>query len=88
MYIQLLDHLIFTSDDDYYSFADNGLIWNVMEIRCKIYGEYFCPGDDTMDLTEGYISSDSVNTCDDCWDLIELSEYDLIESFSDADLGL
>ncbi|MCE5348324.1 MAG: hypothetical protein LLG13_18815 [Bacteroidales bacterium] len=51
--------------------------------------EFFRPGDDTLELlSEGYISTDSVNTCDDCWDLIELSENDLIESFSDADPGL
>jgi hypothetical protein len=60
-----------------------------MEIRCKFCGQYFCPCDDTIDLlAEGYISSDSVNTCDDCWDMIQLSEYDLSESFSDANLGL
>ena len=60
-----------------------------MEIRCKFCGEFFRPGDDTLELlSEGYISTDSVNTCDDCWDLMELTEYDLIESFSDADPGL
>lgn len=60
-----------------------------MEIRCRFCGEYFCPCDDTLDLiAEGYISSSSVNTCDDCWDMIQLSEYDLSESLSDADPGL
>jgi hypothetical protein len=60
-----------------------------MNIRCKHCGEYFCPCDETLDLiAEGYISSSSVNTCDDCWDMIQLSEFDLSESFSDADPGL
>jgi hypothetical protein len=60
-----------------------------MNVKCKICGEYFCPCDDTLDLiAEGFISSDSVNTCDDCWDMIQLSEFDLSESFSDADPGL
>jgi len=39
-------------------------------------------------IAAGYISSASVNTCDECWDLIQLSEFDLSESFSDADPGL
>ena len=60
-----------------------------MEIRCKHCGEYFCPCDETLDLiAEGSISSDSVNTCDDCWDMLQLSEFDFSESFSDADPGL
>jgi hypothetical protein len=57
-----------------------------MNIKCRCCKEYFCPCDDTLDLiAEGYISSDSVNTCDDCWDMIQLSEFDLSESYSDAD---
>ena len=37
-----------------------------MEIRCRHCGEYFCPSDECVDLiSEGYISSDSVNICDD-----------------------
>jgi len=60
-----------------------------MNIRCKHCGEYFCPGEDTLDLiVEGFIESVYVNICDDCWDLIQLSEYDYSESFSDADPGL
>jgi hypothetical protein len=60
-----------------------------MNIRCRCCGEYFCPCDETLDLiAEGYISSDSVNTCDDCWDMIQLSEIEQAESFSDADPGL
>jgi len=60
-----------------------------MKIRCKHCGEFFCPSDESVDLiSEGYISSDSVNICDDCWDHIQLWEYDLSESFIDADPGL
>jgi len=39
-------------------------------------------------ISEGYISSDSVNTCDDCWDHLHLNEFDNSELFSDADPGL
>jgi RNase P subunit RPR2 len=60
-----------------------------MRIRCKHCGEYFCPGEDTQDLLEGgYIDSSTVNTCDECWDLISTSQYDLIETYSDAEPGL
>jgi hypothetical protein len=60
-----------------------------MEIICKHCGEYFCPCEDTLDLiAEGYISSGSINCCDDCWDMIQLSDLDLLESFSDADPSL
>jgi hypothetical protein len=60
-----------------------------MEIRCKHCGEYFCPCDETLDLiAEGYISSTSANICDDCWDMLQLSEVDNSESLSDADPGL
>jgi hypothetical protein len=60
-----------------------------MEIRCRHCGEYFCPCDETLDLiVEGYIPSSSVNICDDCFEMIQLSEYDLSESFSDADSDL
>ena len=59
-----------------------------MEIR-RHCGTWFSPCDETIDLiAEGFIPSDSVNTCDDCWDLQQLSEFNLEESFSDADLGL
>jgi hypothetical protein len=57
-----------------------------MNLKCKICGEYFCPCDDTLDLIAGgYISSDSLNTCDSCLDMLMLSEYDYSDSFSDAD---
>jgi len=39
-------------------------------------------------IAEGFISSESANTCDDCWDLQQLSEFDLSESFHHTDSGL
>jgi hypothetical protein len=43
-----------------------------MTISCVHCGEYFCPSDECVDLiSEGYISSDNVNICDDCWDMLE-----------------
>jgi hypothetical protein len=60
-----------------------------MKIRCKHCGEFFCPSDESVDLiSEGYISSDNVNICDDCWDMINQTPDDLMEMFSDADPGL
>ena len=60
-----------------------------MKIRCRHCGEFFCPSDDAVDLiSEGYISSDNVNICDDCWDLIEHLQDDTSEMHSDADPGL
>ena len=60
-----------------------------MKIRCKHCGEFFCPSDESVDLiSEGYISSDSVNICDDCWDMIEHLQDDLSDMISDADPGL
>jgi len=56
-----------------------------MEIRCKHCGDYFSPSPETQELiAEGYISRTSVDTCDECWELIEYSEADYSESFSDA----
>jgi len=60
-----------------------------MKIRCKHCGEFFCPSDESVDLiSEGYISSDTVNICDDCWDLINHLQDDNSELHSDADMGL
>jgi hypothetical protein len=60
-----------------------------MEIRCKHCGEYFCPSDDTLDLIEeGFIDANSCNVCNDCWDMIQLSEFDYYEEYSYADPGL
>jgi hypothetical protein len=60
-----------------------------MEIQCKCCHEFFNPGDDNLELLAGgHITAGSINVCDDCWHLQQLSEYDLSESFSDADPGL
>jgi hypothetical protein len=57
-----------------------------MEIRCKCCQEFFNPGDDNLELImEGYITADSVNMCDDCWNLQQLSEYDYSDSLGDSD---
>ena len=56
-----------------------------MNIKYRICGEFFCPCDDSIDLiSEGIISSESVNICDDCHNIMELSEYDFSDSFSDV----
>jgi hypothetical protein len=58
-----------------------------MNIKCRICGEFFCPSEDIFDLiSEEIISSQSVNICDDCHDLMELTEYDFSDSFSDSGL--
>jgi hypothetical protein len=60
-----------------------------MNVKCRICSEFFCPSDDCLDLImEGIILSKSVNICEDCLDRVQLSEYDLSESYSDADPGL
>jgi hypothetical protein len=60
-----------------------------MKIRCRHCGELFYPSDETVDLiSEGYISSDTVNFCDDCWDMLEHIQDDIPELPSDADIGL
>jgi hypothetical protein len=60
-----------------------------VNIQCRCCHEFFVPSDDALDLIEeGFISSDSCNICDFCSDLIQLSEFDYAEAFSDADPGL
>lgn len=60
-----------------------------MKIRCRHCGDLFCPSDEAVDLiSEGYISSDTVNFCDDCWDMLEQIQDDISELQSDADMGL
>ena len=60
-----------------------------MKIRCRHCGEHFCPSDESVDLiSEGYISSDTVNICDDCWNMLEHVQDDISELPSDADMGL
>jgi len=51
-----------------------------MKIRCKHCGEYFCPSDESVDLiSEGFISPDSVNICDNRRGMIEYRQDDLIK---------
>ena len=60
-----------------------------MNIRCRHCGEFFCPSDESVDLISGgFLSPDSVNICDDCWDMIEQLQDDISELQSDADMGL
>lgn len=60
-----------------------------MKVRCRTCGDFFNPDDETQELlSDGFISSDSVNFCDDCWDLIEHAQEDISEIPSDADMGL
>jgi hypothetical protein len=60
-----------------------------MKIRCIHCGEYFFPYEETLKLiSDGYISSSIVNTCDECWDMINQPPDDLTEMISDADSGL
>jgi hypothetical protein len=39
-------------------------------------------------MTEGYISSATVNTCDECWEMIFNPPVDISDMYSDADPGL
>jgi hypothetical protein len=62
-----------------------------MKIRCKVCGDYFYPDDETLELiSEGYLITGDVNTCDDCWDMLNHSnsDDDLADMISDADPGL
>ena len=60
-----------------------------MKIRCKICGEYFFSDDETLALmSDGYLIAFDVNTCDECWDLLNQPPYDLTDMISDADPGL
>jgi hypothetical protein len=61
-----------------------------MKIRCKVGGEYFYPDDETLALmSDGYISTSDVNTCDECWEILNHSNSDdLSDMISDADSGL
>jgi nitrate/TMAO reductase-like tetraheme cytochrome c subunit len=60
-----------------------------MEILCKHCHEFFQPSEESLEMIAAeFISSDTINTCPECWDLIELSEFDLSESYSDADQAL
>jgi hypothetical protein len=60
-----------------------------MKARFKISSEYFCPDDETVELiSERWITADSVNTCDECFEMIQSSYYlDQEDMKSDADPG-
>jgi hypothetical protein len=60
-----------------------------MEIQCKCCWEWFIPSEDSIEMISGgFINADSVNMCDDCWNLQQLSEYDFYELNRDYDPGL
>ena len=60
-----------------------------MKIRCKLCGDYFFPDEKTLALmSDGYLLSTDVNTCDDCWDMLNHPYDDLSDMISDADPGL
>jgi hypothetical protein len=60
-----------------------------MKIRCIHCGEYFFPDEETLQLmNEGYISTSDVNTCDECWEILNQPPDDIMDMFSDADPGL
>jgi len=61
-----------------------------VKIRCKLCGEYFFPDDETRALmSDGYLNSGDVNTCDECWEMLnQLCNDDLSDMISDADPGL
>lgn len=58
------------------------------KFRCCHCGDDFKPHQDTIDLLEeGFISRDSIDTCEECGRDI-LSNDNLPELYSDADSGL
>jgi hypothetical protein len=60
-----------------------------MKIRCKVCGDFFNPDEETLELiSEGFMSRDSINTCDNCWDMLNHLYNDNEEMISDADPGL
>jgi hypothetical protein len=60
-----------------------------MKIRCKVCGEFFSPDNETVELvSDGYIDSASIDTCDDCWEMLNHLYDDTEEMISDADPGL
>ncbi len=58
-----------------------------MKIICIHCGEYFIPSEEAVELMEeGYINPDSINTCDDCYEMLKYSKYFQIEALSDPDI--
>ena len=48
-----------------------------MKLRCKICGDYFFPDDETLALlSDGYLTSGDVNTCDECWEMLNKTYMD------------
>jgi hypothetical protein len=59
------------------------------KIRCIHYGEYFFPDEESVALmSDGYLSAGDINTCDECWDMLNHQYDDLSDMISDADPGL
>lgn len=60
-----------------------------MKIRCKVCGEFSNPDEGTLELmSDGSISSWDVNTCDECWDILNHLYDDPSDMISDAEPGL
>jgi hypothetical protein len=61
-----------------------------MKTKCIVCGDYFELAEESVELiSEGWITSDSVNTCDECFEMIQSSYYlDQEDMISDADPGL
>ncbi len=57
-----------------------------MKIQSIVCGEYFTPDDETIVLISGgYIERNTVNTFDDCFEIIRNPSFDESEMISDAD---
>jgi hypothetical protein len=57
-----------------------------MKIRCKVCGDFFNPDEETLELmSDGYLSTGDVNTCDECWDMINHLYDNTEDMISDAD---
>jgi uncharacterized protein YlaI len=60
-----------------------------MKIRCIHCGEYFFPDEETLELiSDGNIPSSTVNTCDECQEMLNQPPDDLSYMYSDTDSGL
>jgi len=60
-----------------------------MKIRCKVCGEFFSTDEETVELvSEGFIDSVVIDTCDDCWDMMNHLYDDTEDMICDADPGL
>jgi hypothetical protein len=60
-----------------------------MKIRCKVCGEFFVPNKETVELvSDGFIDSATIDTCDECWDMMNHLYDDIEDMISDADAGL